>query len=133
MWEWLKNLLGVAAAAPVPDPRPDPEDPLAYKFIDDLIKAFEKEGRHFQALKGGSKPSDEEKVLAKADKDKAPAGYTWWVDVYDGPRGKGFQVGFEISRADGTYQKIVNLGPEPEREQDWTKVEQPAELAERTR
>jgi len=119
MWNWLKSLWDSAVSYIKPDPRPDPEDPAAYAFVDEILKEFEAQKEHYQMLRGGGKPSDVAKTAPGELKNKAPAGYIWWVDVYDGPKGKGYQVCFEVKRSKVTYRKVVNLGPEEWREQDW--------------
>lgn len=123
MFEYLKSLWASIVNAIKPDPRPDPEDPAAYAFVEEVLKEYKKEKEHYQMLKDGGKPSDVTKVAPPELKTKAPAGYVWWVDVYDGPYGKGYQICFEILRDTITYRKVVNDGPEEWREQDWTKVE----------
>jgi hypothetical protein len=107
-----------------PDPRPDPEDAQAYAFVDEVLKEYEVQKEHYQMLKGGGQPSD---VVKKAPPQliaKAPLGWTWWVDVYDGPIGRGYQICFETKRAGVVYRKVVNDGPEEWREQDWTEVKE---------
>lgn len=52
-----------------------------------------------------------------------PVGVDCWVDVYDGPLGKGFVVNYRAVADDGTVlEKRVNSGPEDWRESDWTEV-----------
>lgn len=103
-----------------PDTRPDPEDADAYKFVDDVLAEFELEGGHFQVLKGGGKPSDVQKETKI--KNKVKAGFDYWIDVYEGPSGKGYVVNFETIRAGKKIRKSVNYGPEDHRETDWTEV-----------
>lgn len=113
MWNWIKNLLG-----PKPDPRPDPEDLAAYAHVEKVLVEFEQEGGHFQVLRGGKKPSDVEKVT----KLSSPAGFEYWIDVYDGPLGKGYVINYECVRGGKLIQKAVNFGPEEWREQDWKEI-----------
>lgn len=106
----------------VPDPRPDPEDPAAYAFVADVLQEFDVKQTHYQMLVGGGQPTD---VALKAPPElvaSAPVGWAWSVDVYDGPKGKGYQVVFEAVRGGRTWRKVVNDGPEEWREQDWAEV-----------
>lgn len=106
-----------------PDPRPDPEDAAAYAFVSEVLKEYESQKEHYQILKGGGQPSDVAKKAPPALVAKAPVGWTWWVDVYEGPKGRGYQVCFEVVRGDGKiYRKVVNEGPEEWREQDWERA-----------
>ena len=115
LWERFKALF-----TKKPDTRPDPEDADAYKFVDDVLAEFELEGEHFQVLKGGGKPSDVRKETKI--KNKVKAGFDYWIDVYEGPSGKGYVVNFETIRAGKKIRKSVNYGPEDHREADWTEV-----------
>lgn len=122
MIAYIKQLFNSILSAIKPDPRPDPEDPAAYSFVDELQKEFAAKEEYYQILKNGGKPSDVVVAVPSTIKDKAPIGYTWWVDVYDGPKGKGYQMCFEITKDKSTYRKVVNCGPEEWREQDWTEA-----------
>lgn len=124
MWEKLKAFFGFSSAQPKPDPKPDPEDKAAYDFVTEVTKHFEAEKEVYQVLKGAKKPSDVAKTFPAEEKAKEPAGYTWWVDVYEGPKGSGYQICFEVLRGAVTYRKVVNFGPEEWREQDWTEVKE---------
>src|SRR3990167_102050 len=101
------------------DPRPDPEDPVAYAHAD-LIESLQK-NRSFplQTLRGGGKPSD---VADRKNWIDSPTGYENWVDVYEGPKGIGYVVSYEVLRDTKLYRKSINYGPEDWREQDWTEV-----------
>lgn len=117
LWERFKALF-----TKKPDVRPDPEDADAYKFVDDIVKEFDDEKEHFQVLRNGGKPSDVTKETKI--KDKIKAGFDYWIDVYEGPSGKGYVVNFETLRAGKKIRKSVNYGPEEYRESDWTKVQE---------
>lgn len=82
-----------------------------------------------QVLRGGRKPSDETREL----KDwQIPAGYNdCWVDVYEGPLGRGFVVNYEIVKGSETWIRSENFGPERWRTSDWTLVPEEKELAKR--
>jgi hypothetical protein len=122
MFTWLKNLLS-NLWAPKPDPRPDPEDPVAYTFVDEILKQFDLDKEHYQVLPDGKKPTDVPKAFPPEAKAKEPAGYLWWVDVYESPKGNGFQVCFEIIKDTKRLRKTINFGPEDYREQDWKEIE----------
>jgi hypothetical protein len=53
-----------------------------------------------------------------------PAGLECSVEVqeYVGPKGKGYVVLGRIILSGRTYAKVVNVGPEVERNQDWVEV-----------
>ena len=113
---------------PAPDPRPDPEDTIVYAHLEKLLWSFEDAGKPFQILRTG-KPTDSPYVWAdvkergKPTALPIPANIACWVDVYDGPRGQGFVVNYEAVRNGVLFRKAVNIGPETEREQDWTECE----------
>ena len=115
---------------PAPDPRPDPEDPVVYAHLEKLLWSFEDAGAPVQLLRAG-RPTDSPKTWAdvkergKATALAVPAGYACWVDVYDGPKGKGFVVNYETKRKGIVFRKAINLGPEEGREQDWAEVVPP--------
>ncbi len=112
---------------PAKDTRPDPEDPVVYAHLEKLLWSFEDAGAPVQLLREG-RPTDSPKAWAdvkergKATALAIPAGYACWVDVYDGPTGKGFVVNYETVRKKKTLRKSINVGPEKGREQDWTEV-----------
>ena len=110
------------------DPRPDPEDSTAYTHAD-LVESLQK-NRSFplQTLHGGGKPSD---VADRKNWIDPPAGYENWVDVYEGPKGIGYVVNYEVQRGGKPWQKAINYGPEDWREQDWTEVVEPKILTDR--
>lgn len=105
-----------------PDIRQDPEDSQAYQHAE-LIESLQK-NRQFplQTLPDGKKPHDVKDFKNWAD---PPSGYTCWVDVYEGPRGIGYVVNYEMLRDDHPFRKAINFGPEKYREQDWTEVVEP--------
>lgn len=45
-----------------------------------------------------------------------------WVDVYDGPSGKGWVANIEVIYNGKTYHRAVNVGPESSRSQGWHEV-----------
>jgi len=110
------------------DPRPDPEDPIAYAHAD-LIESLQK-NRSFplQTLRGGGKPTDVADFKNWID---PPAGYENWVDVYEGPKGVGYVINYETARGIKLFHKAINYGPEDYREQDWTEVVEPESLITR--
>lgn len=106
-------------ATPDPDPRPDPEDDLAYTHAA-LIESLQTNRRFpLQTLRGGGKPSDVRDTKNWAD---PPAGFTEWVDVYEGLQGIGYVVNYEVTRGSRPFRKAINYGPEKYRERDWTEV-----------
>jgi len=125
-WSWLKG----SPPAPVADTKEDikpvdtkpeadmpPNDDDAYNCAGLLLQAFDAEAAEaFQILPGGVQPADEPRTLKTLP--ALPKGWTSHVDVYDGPRGKGFVIVYEA----GGKRKSINLGPETEREQDWTEI-----------
>ncbi len=115
MWNWIKGLFGVA---PAPDLRVDPEDPMAYAHVDLVQAEFEEKGEVFQILRDGGKPSD----VAQTSKVSSLSGFSYWVDVYEGPKGKGYVINYETLKDGKTIRKAANFGPEEWREQDWTEV-----------
>jgi hypothetical protein len=53
-----------------------------------------------------------------------PASISVWVDVYDGPQGKGYVVCGEVVASNITYRRYQNIGPEEYRTtQDWVIVD----------
>jgi len=108
-----------------PDPKQEDEDAPAYLHSDTKVKV-EQDKRAFplQLLRhsSGKKPTDVAESWDDAKIDPPPAGYDSWVDVYEGPRGIGYVVNYELDKAGTLYQKHINYGPEKEREQDWTEV-----------
>ncbi len=119
VWDWIKGQF----PRPAPDTRPDAEDQTVYDHATLYLQSFDEHAEVFQILKAGSKPTD----CAKSVSDlKAvptlPVGYSFWVDVYGGPKGKGFVFNYETTRDKATIQKRMNFGPEEWREMDWTEV-----------
>jgi len=115
MWEWLKDLINFS---PAEDTHPDPEDPTAYAHVALVEQEFKDAGEAFQVLPGGKQPTD----VSKRSKLTSPSGFSYWVDVYDGPKGKGYVIRYETTRAGKLVRKAVNFGPETWREQDWEEV-----------
>lgn len=113
MWQWIKNLFSSVA-----DTRPDPEDPAAYDHLKLIQAEFESTGEVYQILRGGGKPSDVSKATAVVARPAMP----FWVDVYEGPKGKGYVVNYEIVKDGKTLRKAINFGPEEWRERDWAEV-----------
>ncbi len=111
---WVKGLFGVK-----PDPRPDPEDAVAYAHAEKVRVKQEARSFPLQSLRGRRRPHD---VNEDADWAPDPAGYTSWVDVYEGPRGIGFVVNYEVTRAGKLWRKAINYGPEDYRDVDWAEV-----------
>jgi hypothetical protein len=114
---------------PAPDTRPDPEDPVVYAHLEKLLQSFDDAKAPFQLLRDTSKrPTDvakgwsDVKESGKTSVLATPLGYSCWVDVYDGPSGKGLVVNYEVDRKGVKFHKAVNVGPEQYREQDWTEV-----------
>lgn len=102
MWEKLKQWLGLVKK----DERVDVEDTDAYA--------------HFQALSEVLNPP---RQVIRGKVDGLPAcTYDFWVDVYDGPQGKGYVVNYETTRDGKKIVKRINVGAETHREQDWTEV-----------
>lgn len=120
LWENLKGLF-----TKKPDTRPDPEDKDAYEHLDKVIAKMALEAKPVQILRDKTKrPTDVTKSAADLRLDEPKAGITYWVDVYEGPRGSGYQACYEIQRGQKTFRKVINYGPEEEREQDWTEVQE---------
>ena len=64
------------------------------------------------------KPHDQVEGWADVGITQGRLPFSVKVDVYDGPRGKGYIVLFEIKKGKELYQKRVDLGPEG-RSHDW--------------
>jgi len=111
-----------------PDRRPDPEDAAAYNHADTVIKPAQSARTRVAlqllrySLGRNRRPTDVSDGWASKNIAAPPAGYDCWVDVYDGPRGLGYVVNYEVRRGADTYRKSINYGPEKYRESDWTKV-----------
>lgn len=45
-----------------------------------------------------------------------------WVDVYDGPTGKGWAIGVEATYDGILWRRVKNVGPETHREVAWSQV-----------
>ena len=71
-------------------------------------------------------PSDQIGKSAQAQWDavKLPAALEarYRVDVYDGPKGKGFVVILQSQLDGATWQKSLNYGPETYRDQEWIEM-----------
>jgi hypothetical protein len=50
------------------------------------------------------------------------------VHVYDGPRGKGYEVRYTKQVGEDTYLKVDHTGPEKHRSFDWQKLSPPEEI-----
>lgn len=105
-----------------PDPRQDPEDKDAYDHFDKLAAKQKLQAKPVQILRDRGKPSDVQLSADDLQLEDAKPGLVWWVDVYEGPRGSGYQACYEVKRGLKTFRKVVNVGPEEEREQDWAEV-----------
>jgi hypothetical protein len=101
------------------DTRPDPEDKDAYAHCDKVISAQTALDSPVQVRRGDTAG------WTKLDVPQPPVGYDSWVDIYEGPKGKGFQVTYEAKRSGTPFRKVVNVGPEAYREMDWTEMKQP--------
>lgn len=122
-WNWVKGLW----PKPAPDPLPEKEDDVVYAHAHLFLQSFDEKGEVFQILRGEAKPTDCAKSVADfVSKPALPLGYEFWVDVYDGPKGKGFVFNYETTRDKATIRKAMNFGPEEHREQDWTEVKEVA-------
>ena len=119
LWEDFKSL-----STKKPDPRPDPEDKDAYDHFDKMAAKQELQAKPVQILRGRGKPSDVQLSADDLQLEDPKPGLVWWVDVYEGPRGSGYQTCYEVKRGQKTFRKVVNVGPEEEREQDWTEVQE---------
>ncbi len=120
LWDWVKGQF----PRPAPDTHPDSEDQTVYDHAIAYLQSFDADGAEvFQILRNGAKPTDITKSVADfASVPTLPVNYSFWVDVYDGPKGKGFVFNYETKRDTATIQKRMNFGPEEWREMDWTEV-----------
>jgi len=73
------------------------------KVIEQQVEKQKGGGEFEQILKGGNKPSD---VIDKETVKDFPE--NTWVDIYDGPKGKGYTVVTEV----GNKQIRIGYGPE---------------------
>lgn len=120
LWERFKALF-----TKKPDARPDPEDKDAYDHFDKVAAKMALRAKPVQLLRDRTKkPTDVTEGWDDVALEAPKAGMDCWVDVYDGPRGSGYQVNYEMKRASKTIRKIVNFGPEEERERDWYEHEE---------
>lgn len=119
-WTWVKGLW----PTPAPDTRPDLEDTTVYDHAIAYLQSFDGDKAEvFQILRKGGKPTDiADSIADLRSVPTLPAEYDFWVDVYDGPKGKGFVFNYETTRDKVVIQKRMNFGPEEWREQDWTEV-----------
>ena len=109
-----------------PDTRPDPEDRSAYDHFDPIAATFADRAKPVQILKeNGKRPTDVFEDAESLGLLPPPAGWTYWIDVYESPTGPGYQVCYEVRRGQKTFRKVVNVGPETLRDQDWTEVPEP--------
>jgi hypothetical protein len=112
--------------API-DERPDPEDEVIREHAEEKVTQ-EQDSRRvpLQLLRHSagrrSKPTDVSEDWDDIAIPAPPAGYDCWVDVYDGPRGRGYVEHYETTRGAATIRKALNHGPETYREQNWTEV-----------
>ncbi len=76
-------------------------------------------------------PTDKPGKTGKAfwDAGKMPSSFSARVrvDVYDGPRGKGYIVILQIDESGTTWERHINYGPETERDLPWVVI-QPVNL-----
>jgi len=105
--------------------RPDPEDEVIREHAEQKMMPEQDRRRvPLQLLRHSAgrrrKPTDVAENWDDALIAAPPAGYDCWVDVYDGPSGKGYVVWYETTRGADTIRKALNYGPETYREQDWT-------------
>ncbi len=141
----------VSAHAQAPAQASKPEDVRALvdaELTDHLAKLLDFEstylasaGRYFQALASHSTPPDDGKTLPP---DKLNAGptdqveklsYLWQqlqldaalpyssqVDVYDGPKGRGYVLTVSVLLGGELWVRAINTGPEAYREAAWHPV-----------
>lgn len=88
---------------------------------------FKKHGRYFQGLPSDTTVRDISGTLKRFDRTVRPADKkeswldfglydcsvrgTWWIDVYDGPAGKGFVLNVAVKYDTLTYRYSRNYGP----------------------
>ena len=85
---------------------------------------FQKNGYYWQGLQTTGdktlKPTNEVETWSDAGISLDPdTKYSTRVDVYDGPKGKGYVIVYSFMDGDTLWQKGINFGPEIERGYDW--------------
>lgn len=105
--------------------KPDPEDAKAREHAAFVVEAQKKEIYPVQTLRGKGKPSDVGKSWADLGLPDPDPQYECWIDVYDGPSGKGYVINYEFNKGGTLIRKALNVGPEEWREKDWEEVVEP--------
>ena len=75
-------------------------------------------------------------IVTKGDQDKKAGSLDSWaefgidlsgmkgeemaVNYYKGPRGEGYEIVIVMKEGDDSYRKVISIGAEPDRSQDWT-------------
>lgn len=98
------------------------------KIVEQQEKYYDKHKRYFQGLPGTEAKEISTATLARFNRSVKPGDQKedwlefglpdistrgkYWVDVYDGPKGKGFVVRASIIIDGNEYQMAINHGPE---------------------
>lgn len=113
-----------------PDTKPEADDIPAYIHADTKVQP-EQDKRTFPlqllrySLGSKQKPSDVAETWDDAGIEAPPPGYDLWCNVYEGPQGVGYELVYEIDKGGQLYRKVINYGPEKNREADWSPVPDP--------
>lgn len=65
------------------------------------------------------KPTDQTESWADEGHSFPSRSFSVTVDVYDGPRGQGYTLTGQFFDAGLLWRRVINVGPETEREQAW--------------
>lgn len=125
LFDRLAAALGFKDDTIKPEPRQDPEDAKARAHAEAVVATQKEESFPVQTLRGKRKPADVSKSWDDLKLPDPDPQYECWIDVYDGPSGKGYVINYEFNRSGTLIRKALNVGPEEWRERDWEEVVEP--------